>query len=132
MQLYGDKEYVAFAPDQGRLMYPLGGRDANKSLVNDAVDPNIEKFPLFGQAQGVRFQLHPGETLFAPAGWWHTAGVHRDAQRGAGDLGPVRAVVDRAPDVIPARPGNYRGGMGLRFQFLPPYSHERHLSHENY
>ena len=86
-----------------------GGREINKSQITDAVDLDLEKFPLFDRARGIRFQLHPDETLFVPAGWWHTAGVHRDAQRGAGNLGPVRAVVGRARDVITARPENYRG-----------------------
>jgi hypothetical protein len=75
MQLYGDKEYVAFAPDQSRFMYPRDGQEVNKSQINDAVNPDLEAFPLFGQAQGVRFQLHPAETLFVPAGWWHTARI---------------------------------------------------------
>ena len=43
MQLYGDKEYVAFAPDQDPFMCPLGGREINKSQVTDAVDPDLEK-----------------------------------------------------------------------------------------
>ena len=75
MQLYGDKEYVAFAPDQTERMYPRGGREENKSRISDLDHPDIDEFPLFEQAEGIRFSLHAGETLFVPAGWWHSARI---------------------------------------------------------
>ena len=75
MQLYGDKEYIAFSPEQTRFMYPQGDIEANKSRVDDVLNPDLAAFPLFDQVEGLRFPLHPGETLFVPSGWWHTARI---------------------------------------------------------
>lgn len=74
MQLYGDKEYIAFSPEQTAAMYPRDGA-SNLSQVDNIDDPDLTKFPLFDQAEGMRFRLGPGEMLFVPAGWWHTARI---------------------------------------------------------
>lgn len=75
MQISGTKEYLAFAPDQARYLYPRGGEEENKSAIPDIEHPDLSKFPLYRAAQGMRFLLHPGETLFIPSGWWHTARI---------------------------------------------------------
>jgi hypothetical protein len=70
-QIYGTKEFTAFAPDQAPYLYLKPGR-RNQSLV-DIENPDYEKFPLFAKAAPMRFLLQPGEIIFIPAGWWHTA-----------------------------------------------------------
>lgn len=69
-QLYGDKDFFVYAPDQTHRLYPKDSTP-NQSPI-DIFDPDLERYPDFADAQQIRLTLHPGETVFMPAGWWHT------------------------------------------------------------
>jgi hypothetical protein len=73
-EIYGDKEFVLFRPQDTRFLYPFSEK-GNTSQVDDLGHPDLEKFPLFAQATQYRGIIGPGEALFVPSGWWHTARV---------------------------------------------------------
>jgi len=72
MQLYGRKEYIIYPPDQEKYLYPSPTK-INLSLLNSLDKPDLEKFPLFAKAEATVLVLEPGELLFVPSHWWHTA-----------------------------------------------------------
>lgn len=74
-QIYGEKAYVFYPPEQTEYMYPevREGRLSNVSTIDDIENPDLERFPLFAKATPTACVLRAGEMLFMPAGWWHTA-----------------------------------------------------------
>lgn len=71
-QLYGYKEFIVMPPDQTAYVYPKP-EDPWMSAIDDIWNPDLERFPLLAQATPVSFVVGPGETLFIPCGWWHSA-----------------------------------------------------------
>ena len=71
-QVYGDKEFTLYAPDQEPFLYARADVSWQSSVCNPH-DPDFARYPLLRQAHAQRVVLHAGETLFLPAGWWHTA-----------------------------------------------------------
>jgi hypothetical protein len=71
-QIHGEKEFFVYPPGQEEFLYPDPERRW-LSKVDNAFKPNLDKFPLFAKAKPAVLTLGPGESLFIPAGAWHTA-----------------------------------------------------------
>ena len=75
LQIQGSKEFALFPPDDARYLYvnAQAGFSGNRSAV-DVRDPDVaKKFPLFQLAARSTVTIGPGDALFVPDGWWHTA-----------------------------------------------------------
>lgn len=72
MQIYGRKRYYTWPPEDSEYLYPQT-EPPNLSPIRNVDHPDLEKYPLFAKARLTTFVLEPGEMLFVPSRWWHTA-----------------------------------------------------------
>lgn len=73
-QVYGEKEFLLFTPDQGQFLYP-NHETPDVSDVENPLAPDLTKYPLFAKARPTRVVLRPGDTLFMPCGYWHVTRI---------------------------------------------------------
>jgi Cupin-like domain len=73
-EIYGDKEFILYAPTDSPYLYPKP-EQPNHTRIADLAVPDYDRFPLFAKAQRHRAVLTPGDTIFVPSRWWHTARV---------------------------------------------------------
>ena len=71
MQIYGQKNYVIYSPDQTPFMYPT--RDKAQPLDGQQrVRARPRALSAVRQARPTSCVLEAGEMMFLPSGWWHT------------------------------------------------------------
>lgn len=71
-QIVGRKAFVAIPPPQTDCVYP-DPADPWRSTIDDHHNPDLTRFPRYAQATPLHFSIGPGDTLFIPNGWWHSA-----------------------------------------------------------
>ena len=72
VQISGSKRFKIYDPHQTCNLYPYPVHHPmdTRSRV-DLEQPDYDAFPRLKRAKGVELVLHPGQTLFLPAYWWH-------------------------------------------------------------
>ena len=71
-EIHGEKEFVMYPPSDREYLYP-DPAIPNKSLIRDPHTVDCERFPLQERATQYRAVLEPGDMVFIPCRWWHTA-----------------------------------------------------------
>lgn len=70
-QLQGSKRFVLFPPGV-REYYPYGWRTKSSFLSQVSIDePDYQQHPLFRRAVRHEVEVHPGDVIYIPLGWWH-------------------------------------------------------------
>lgn len=70
--LFGRKEWILFPPEDTENLY-LKEDCIDVSQISDVYDVDLERFPNLAKTHPIRVIQEPGECLFVPAHWWHTA-----------------------------------------------------------
>lgn len=71
-EIYGDKEFILYPPEDARYLYPKS-EPKQHSTVDDPYNQDLERFPLLAKATQYRTVIRPGDMVYVPVGWWHTA-----------------------------------------------------------
>ena len=67
---HGKKQCILFPPSESKHLYKV----PHALIAREDIDfnnPNFDKFPALKNAKGFITELHHGETLYMPEGYWH-------------------------------------------------------------
>jgi len=71
-EIYGDKEFLLFPPEDTKYVYPCENSD-HTSMIENPDKADLSRFPLFAQATQYRGTVYPGDSILIPSAWWHAA-----------------------------------------------------------
>ena len=115
-QVYGEKELILYSPDQTPYVYPEPHKDI--AQVGDVENVDLEKFPLFAHAVPTRVTIEAGDTVFIPAGWWHTARMNTGSITLSVNTANASNWGDLARDVTRHQSPALRGAMQMYLKTL--------------
>lgn len=73
-EVYGVKDFVMFSPESTAFLY-ADPDHPNQSRIPNPLAVDLDRFPDFRHATPLVARLWPGDMIFIPCGWWHTARV---------------------------------------------------------
>jgi hypothetical protein len=71
-EIYGDKEFILFPPEDTQYMYPFA-HSSHTSEIENPDKADLAKYPLFDKATQYRGTVYPGDSILIPSAWWHAA-----------------------------------------------------------
>lgn len=71
VQVVGTKQIILFPPEDSEHLYPHGDTLLSNTAKVDPVHPNLEEFPNFVKARGIKCLLEPSDIIYIPPKWWH-------------------------------------------------------------
>jgi hypothetical protein len=69
--IHGYKRFWAWPPMENQPSYSIHSEEQQRARSRDCVGKDLES--LFGHARPASVEVGPGDFLFLPTGWWHTA-----------------------------------------------------------
>ena len=74
-QLHGSQKLYLFAPEQSKFLYPIKVSDWQSQSKIDIKNPDLDKYPLYLQANYIEIIIPANTAVWIPKYWW-VAQVH--------------------------------------------------------
>lgn len=71
-QIFGQKEFTVYAPEDAPYLY-INPEAPWMSTMENHQQPDLARYPLYAKSSPARVVVGPGETMYIPQRWYHTA-----------------------------------------------------------